>query len=171
MLENYNARAELAKIKDFTLNGVDSDGVPIVWMNTYYCESCELTWSDSWSCQCDDQCPDCGKSITPESSIWIGPESEALKSLWAATALLEGTSVGDAKGRPALDQRELATVLAALRYWQRLGLAHVWQEDDPIAGVRKGQAWVAEGEVASNSGTLTPLTVEEIDALCERINL
>lgn len=52
-----------------------------------------------------------------------------------------------------LDGRELATVLAALRHYQR------WHRDDDEFN-----------EIATNCGTLEPLTAEEIDALCERLN-
>jgi hypothetical protein len=50
--------------------------------------------------------------------------------------------------------RELATVLAALRYWQRVGI---------IAGY-------AEHDIATDGDTHLPLTTDEIDALCERLN-
>ena len=53
-----------------------------------------------------------------------------------------------------LNERDLATVLAALRYWQREG-------------------WVSSGhehDIASNGGSLNPLTRDEIDDLCERLN-
>ena len=53
-----------------------------------------------------------------------------------------------------LSDRELATVLAALRYWQQ-DLA----EDD-------------DGPISSEHFdlTITPLSVEEIDELCQRLN-
>jgi hypothetical protein len=54
-----------------------------------------------------------------------------------------------------LTERELATVLAALRYWQQ-DLAE--NDDGPISPEHF-------------NGTITPLTVEEIDALCEHFNL
>lgn len=47
--------------------------------------------------------------------------------------------------------RQLATILAALRYWQREGLMSAGFEQD----------------VATNEGTLEPLSAEEIDELCE----
>jgi hypothetical protein len=53
-----------------------------------------------------------------------------------------------------LSDRELATVLAALRYWQH-DLAEN-EEEGPI-----GQEHFAE---------VTPLSVAEIDGLCERLN-
>ncbi|MBV7408749.1 hypothetical protein [Maritimibacter sp. DP1N21-5] len=55
-----------------------------------------------------------------------------------------------------VDLRELATILAALRYMQR-------------DMVEEGDQW-EPGDISTNGGILTPLTVEDIDALCERIN-
>jgi hypothetical protein len=54
--------------------------------------------------------------------------------------------------------RELATVLAALRYWQREGQSGNSVDTEP------------EQDVATNGGTLEPLAEDEIDALCERLN-
>ncbi len=51
----------------------------------------------------------------------------------------------------AFTSRELATMLAALRYWQQ-DLAN------------------NEGPISEHFADDTPLTVEEIDDLCERIN-
>ena len=51
-----------------------------------------------------------------------------------------------------LSDRELATVLAALRYWQQ----DLAENDGPIS---------------EHFDEHTPLTVEEIDDLCERLNL
>ena len=55
-----------------------------------------------------------------------------------------------------LDNRELATVLAALRYWQGILLEDVRSYDCDT--------------IATDNGTLEPLGVGEIDALCERLN-
>lgn len=54
------------------------------------------------------------------------------------------------------DRRELATILAGLRFWQRhCGTGHIEPEMD----------------VASDGDTLDPLTLSEIDSLCERLNI
>ncbi len=53
-----------------------------------------------------------------------------------------------------LSNRELATVLAALRYWQS-DLAE--NDDAPISP-------------AHFDNKITPLSVDEIDSLCERLN-
>lgn len=54
-----------------------------------------------------------------------------------------------------LSEAEHATVLAALRCWQRVGAGAV---DAP------------EYIIASNDGLCAPLDAEDIDDLCERIN-
>jgi hypothetical protein len=55
-----------------------------------------------------------------------------------------------------LSDRELATVLAALRYWQR-----EVEEDAEMRDGLEGHGHFTEEK---------PLTVAEIDALCERLN-
>lgn len=62
-----------------------------------------------------------------------------------------------AKTTITLDRRELSTALAALRYWQRLAFAQ--DERGP------------EDDIASDGGTISILDPEEIDDLCERINV
>ena len=58
-----------------------------------------------------------------------------------------------------LERRELATILAALRFHQ----------DENLASGRKiADACIAD--IASDGGTLTPLSAAEIDTLCRRLN-
>lgn len=57
-------------------------------------------------------------------------------------------------GSDSLTERELATVLASLRFWQRHLETH------------RGEIPFAD----HFDDTITPLTVEEIDDLCERVN-
>ena len=57
-------------------------------------------------------------------------------------------------GDHKLNNREMATVLSALRYWQREGLRSTGGEHD----------------IASDTGHLAPLTSAEIDTLCARLN-
>lgn len=57
-----------------------------------------------------------------------------------------------------LNNRELATLLAALRYWQRK------------VGNVPGREWIRALPEAEIFGDETPLDEEEIDALCERLN-
>lgn len=53
-----------------------------------------------------------------------------------------------------LTKQETATVLAALRYWQREGLISSGHEID----------------IATDGGTIEPMSKDDIDELCERIN-
>jgi len=52
--------------------------------------------------------------------------------------------------------RELATILAALRYWQ--------------ANDRNMATQAPEYDIASDGGQFEPLGNDEIDALCEQLN-
>ncbi len=54
----------------------------------------------------------------------------------------------------AFDKRQSATILAALRYWQREGLMSSGHEQD----------------IATDGNSMNALDAEEIDALCEQIN-
>lgn len=54
-----------------------------------------------------------------------------------------------------VNDRQHATVLAALRFWQRMPS----EMSEP------------ENDIATNGDDHPALTLEEIDALCERINL
>jgi hypothetical protein len=40
--------------------------------NSYHCDECDVSWTSEWSCESDDECPECGKAYTPESSEQIG---------------------------------------------------------------------------------------------------
>jgi len=51
----------------------------------------------------------------------------------------------------------LATILAALRYWQ--------------ANDRSNASEAPEYDIASDSGDFEPLRNDEIDALCEQLNV
>ena len=57
-----------------------------------------------------------------------------------------------------LDVRETATVLSALREWQGI-----------LRGSEPAEEWI--DEIASAGGTVTPLTPEEIDELCVKLNV
>ena len=54
-----------------------------------------------------------------------------------------------------LDERELATILAALRYWKREGFISEMS---------------VEHEISTDSGRLVAMSRDEIDSLCEGLN-
>jgi hypothetical protein len=37
--------------------------------NHYICDRCKKSWTDEWSCMCDDDCPHCGaRHMSPDES-------------------------------------------------------------------------------------------------------
>lgn len=66
---------------DFAGMAADTSGNPCVWLNRYQCQ-CGASWSDSWSCQCDDECGNCHRDISPHASEWVGSPSPIAKQLW-----------------------------------------------------------------------------------------
>lgn len=67
-------RADLVTHPAFAHLSVDSDGNPCVWRNYYTCRSCtseQIDWSDDWSCQCDDDCPNCHTTHEADDFEWI----------------------------------------------------------------------------------------------------
>ena len=39
------------------------------FLNYYTCDRCKGTWTDEWSCTCDDDCPHCGaRHMSPDNS-------------------------------------------------------------------------------------------------------
>ena len=61
-----------------------------------------------------------------------------------------------------VDNREFATIIAALRYWQRNG--ELDREEGTIIPPMQ------EYDVATDCGEFEPLTADEIDKLCEQLN-
>ncbi len=59
-----------------------------------------------------------------------------------------------------VDRRELATILAALRFHQ----------DENLSSSGHGVADAVIADIASDGGLLKPLSAPEIDALCRRLN-
>lgn len=43
-----------------------------LYLNHYRCP-CGAEWEDSWSCTCNDRCPDCNKEIEPYESEELSP--------------------------------------------------------------------------------------------------
>jgi hypothetical protein len=52
------------------LSADDEDEAMVQWFkNSYECSECGKTWTDEWSCECDDRCPECNTETVPTSSI------------------------------------------------------------------------------------------------------
>ncbi len=65
-----------------------------------------------------------------------------------------------------LTERELGTVLAALRFWQNHGPPRPNSVFDSLGSEEQD----ALDEIRTGSGRFDPLTADEIDHLCERLN-
>ena len=98
---------------------------------------------------------------------WTGAEHRAPIHDVSRGALLKHTT--ELKLAGVLNHREYATVLAALRNWQ-LTLTNLGLSDRSSKDVAKALAKDLPSFDHFEDGT-KPLTVEQIDALCERINL
>lgn len=97
-----------------------------------------------------DTKPDDYDIIDLDAQLYFIPVKQTIAFLSRQTGKLERIDVAP---RP-LEGAELATVLAALRYWQREGLMSAGCEQD----------------IASDGGRIEPLTEGQIDELCERLN-
>ena len=40
----------------------------MLYLNHYKCSVCGCEWTDEWDCMCDDRCPECDTSISPNMS-------------------------------------------------------------------------------------------------------
>ena len=67
--------------------------------------------------------------------------------------------------RPSITERELGTILAALRYWQ-----HVMDISRKNAGELSYDQWQMIHDIATSDGRFKVLSTQEIDALCDRMN-
>ena len=48
----------------------DEDKTKAAWYeNSYDCSECTATWTNEWSCMCNDRCPECDCETQPTSSI------------------------------------------------------------------------------------------------------
>lgn len=74
-------RADLMNHASFAALYTDSEGNPCVWLNYYRCE-CGNEWDSAWSCQCDEECGECGKDYSPYNSDWLGPIEAAAQTIW-----------------------------------------------------------------------------------------
>lgn len=78
-------RADLAPEDGWDHLHADTAGNPCVWRNRYACDCLDGSrseWDSEWSCQCDDECPECGESVGPFESEWIGPSDPIWWLIW-----------------------------------------------------------------------------------------
>ena len=107
----------------------------MVFRNYYECPHCKSEWSDDWSCQVDDDCPECGK---PELARQISAVGFALKGTGWYVTDFRGGSGGAVKRRsgqprqpadhlapgavqPALPGTGVVRALRAIERWAEHG--------------------------------------------------
>jgi hypothetical protein len=59
------------KSRDLWEGPVDTDDEPCRIVNHYECQACHETWTDQWSCACNDRCPSCNREIEPHESTYL----------------------------------------------------------------------------------------------------
>jgi hypothetical protein len=97
------------------------------------------------------------------ASVTFGLGASPLDALAAVNHQIKVHAKGDAAipTRPLyVDRRELATILAALRFYQDENLQHSQEIPD-----------VAISEIATDGGLVKPLSFQEVSELCERLNV
>ena len=172
-ITDYKTRADLANHPAFSYLDRDSDGNPCVWEFSFHCEEGHDPehWTSRWTCGCDDDCPVCGAATEPEGEEWIGPRDPALRAFWESLPEAGAHEPDLPQDRDqlahevlTLDPRQFCTVLAALRFWQRVNLGG---GAVPLGPTSLG---LLERDIATDEGTLAPLSAGEIDELIEQIN-
>lgn len=96
-------RSDLMKLPAFCDQVTDSSDQPCVWENRYHNPEGDVSWSDRWSCACEDDCPETGKGFPPEETVWAGPEDRLSRGLWEA---LPERGEGEAMIRVVVDGQE-----------------------------------------------------------------
>ena len=57
----------------------DDDDDATMFRNHYECDDCGHVWSDDWSAQCDDDCPECGaRHMSPFKSEDLDENGDVL---------------------------------------------------------------------------------------------
>jgi rubrerythrin len=66
------------KRADAVAAAMEALGIEPVYTNHYHCDDCGVSWIDQWSCAVDDECPKCGKDISPHDweCDWDEKESD-----------------------------------------------------------------------------------------------
>jgi hypothetical protein len=57
------------------------------YLNQYECERCGYYWEDEWSCTCDDRCPECNLTNSPQESVDLSRELTAEDFVIAAASV------------------------------------------------------------------------------------
>ena len=144
-------RADLLKHPLFANLYRDTSGNPCVWMNSYCCQACtseQVDWCDEWSCQCDDECPNCGASVSPVGSDWIGPDDPIARALWEL--------LPEAGSKGPLDLQWTSDDLAATINLAAAPLDFNKIDDAAIEALREAGFYAGPWDEAESEPALTP---------------
>jgi transcription initiation factor IIE alpha subunit len=53
----------------------------------YDCSDCDVSWTQQWSCACDDECPSCGTSIEASDYELDGTRSQEELDAYNSTSI------------------------------------------------------------------------------------
>ena len=84
--------------------------------NSYKCPECGESWTDQWSCMCDDRCPKCDTECAPIKSIDLS-RPLTLDDYLGAARLMTGSD--DAQASAATDESAAAYAGAVMEGGER----------------------------------------------------
>ncbi len=89
---------------------------------SYWCDECEVGWTDEWSCACNDRCPECDAEIEPfeaeDLSVQVELREEA--KLWVVLVSPPAAEHKPAYVQTCFTRKQEADAFAA-EETQRLG--------------------------------------------------
>ena len=97
-----------------------------LFLNRYCCPECGHEWDDTWSCACDDECPECGaRDISPYEHVKI--EDDSIDGMEALAATLAGRreNIAEAGG---IERTETESADPHVRKFYDLSTAHLSSE-------------------------------------------
>ncbi len=65
--------------KDIWKGETDDEGEPCRCINHYTCEECDESWTDQWSCACNDRCPTCDHEIEPHETVELNLHGDVVQ--------------------------------------------------------------------------------------------
>ena len=71
-------------------------------VNTY--EHCRQSWDDTWSCACNDRCPECNAEIEPARSVWLRSLDERDDGTYSLTTAPDGEVEESHSPQPAVSE-------------------------------------------------------------------
>ena len=87
------------------------------YRNNYQCDACRESWTDEWSCACNDRCPRCRFEIEPYDSVDL---SILVDKIPGEDDWIVYVSSDDAEHDPAYAETRFSTEAQARTYAEEL---------------------------------------------------